>query len=102
MIRSSARRSRNNCAKLASLIPRFMKWVLRWKTCLSSFPPSTLLNDKRPRDHECHPERSEGGARKGDLQIAPAAGKPPPLLVKSNMKHKPFRGLSAILFKEFI
>ena len=77
-----------------------MKWVRRWKTCLSSFPPSTLLNDKRPHDDECHPERSEGEPRKGDLQIAPAAGKP--LLVKSNMKHKPFRGFSAILFKEFI
>src|SRR5437762_5000144 len=101
MKQSSARRSRNNCAKLASLMSRFMKWVLRSKTCLSSFPPSTLRNDKRPHDDECHSERSEGGPRKGDLQIAPAPGKPP-LLVKSNMKHKPFRGLTAILFKEFI
>jgi hypothetical protein len=33
--------------KVGSLMPRFMKWVLRWKTCLSSFPPSTLLNDKK-------------------------------------------------------
>src|SRR5437764_9278062 len=102
MKQSSARRSRNNCAKLASLMSRFMKWVLRSKTCLWSFPPSTLRNDKRPRDtDDCHPERSEGGPRKGDLQIAPAAGKPR-LLVKSNMKHKPFRGFTAILFKEFI
>jgi putative endonuclease len=28
--------------------------------CLSSFPPSTPLNNKKPRDAECHPERSEG------------------------------------------
>src|SRR4029077_2339379 len=75
MPQSRARRSRNNCAKLASLMPRFMKWVLRSKTCLSSFPPSMLRNDKRPRDDR-------------------------PKNVK--MKHKPFRGFTAILFKEFI
>jgi hypothetical protein len=69
---------------------------------LWSSRPSTLLSDKKPHDtNDCHPERSEGEPRKGDLQIAPAAGKPP-LLVKSNMKHKLFRGFSAILFKEFI
>ena len=48
--------------------------VLGSKTCLSSFPPNTLRNDKRPRDR--------------------------PNNVK--MKHKPFRGFTAILFKEFI
>jgi hypothetical protein len=36
-----------------------MKWVLRWKTYLCSFPPSTLLNERRHdydsnrRDGEC-------------------------------------------------
>src|SRR5215470_15292650 len=37
----------------------FMIWVLRWKTCLSSFPPSTLLNDKRPRNMTVIPSEAK-------------------------------------------
>src|SRR6266576_1509602 len=47
---SSAPRLTNNYAKLAWVIPKFTKWALRSKTCLLSFRPSTLLNDKRPHD----------------------------------------------------
>src|SRR5215469_2944431 len=51
-------------------MPRFMKLVLRWRTCLLSFRPSTPRDNKRRLNVE--------------------------------MKHKFFRGLGAILFKEFI
>src|SRR4029453_405706 len=47
----SAPRSTNNCAKSEWAIPKFTKWVLRLKTCLSSFRPSTLLKNKR-RPHD--------------------------------------------------
>src|SRR5439155_19121727 len=62
MTPSSAPRSTNNYAKSASVMPRFTKWVLRSKTYLSSFQPSTL-NNKKLRDADCHPERSEGPHR---------------------------------------
>src|ERR1043165_8333316 len=62
---------------------RFKKWVLRSKTCLWSFPPCTLRKKtKRPHDVFCHAERNVSATEL--------------------MKHKPFRGLGAILFKEFI
>ena len=40
-----------NCAKSVSVTPRSTKSVLHSKTCLSSFRPSTPLNDKRPHDY---------------------------------------------------
>src|SRR5882757_3813045 len=48
---SSAPRLTNNYAKLAWVIPKFTKWALRSKTCLLSFRPSMLLNDRRPPNH---------------------------------------------------
>ncbi|PYI77432.1 MAG: hypothetical protein DMF01_01350 [Verrucomicrobia bacterium] len=89
---------------------RFTRSVLRSKTFLLSFPRSTLPNNKKPRDAERNKERRfwsaatccrfESANMSAHCKII-ADRRRPPLLVK-NMKHKLFRGLGAILFKEFI
>src|SRR5437762_14170378 len=47
---SSAPRSRNNCEKLELVMWKFTRWVLPSKMCLSSFRPSTPLNNEGLRD----------------------------------------------------